>query len=532
MERRQNNEVLIDGSSLDLATLIAVARRSSEKGPRVSLCPEARKKVTAAHNYVMKLSQGNAAIYGVNTGFGLLSDVRIDSAKLEQLQINLLRSHACGMGEPLKRDVVRAALLLRANTLAKGYSGCSAELIDSILALIDREVVPWVPEQGSVGACGDLAPLAHLTLVLIGEGKAYHKGVLLDGASALKAAGLSPYRLKPKEGLSLINGTQIMTAIGALVIHDAIEAAQIADIAGAMSLEAYRGTKKAFHPRIHAIRPHFGQVEVAENLTKIMGESQIALSHANCGRVQDPYSFRCMPQVHGASRDFVRSALNHLVTEFNASTDNPLVFTPEEMLQQGALLDGGDIVSGGNFHGQYIAMAMDTVGIALSEFANISEIRIEKLINPTMSQLPAFLTPDPGLNSGMMIVQVAAASLVSENKILSHPAVVDSIPTSADKEDHVSMGVTAARKAATILCNLQKVLAMELLCASQAISFLRPLNSSKPIEVAIGEIRKFVPVIEQDRAFHIDIESILSIIQDGSFLRAVRAEVGSLWSAK
>ena len=528
MDRQSNKDILLDGDSLTLQAVVAVARRAAGKGPRVKLSPESRKRIAASHDYVTRLARGDAAIYGVNTGFGLLSDVRIDNDKLEQLQINLLRSHACGVGEPFRPEVVKAALLLRANTLAKGYSGCSVELIEAILDLLENEIVPWVPEQGSVGACGDLAPLAHLALVLIGEGQAYYKGKLVDGKTALKGAGLKPHLLRAKEGLSLINGTQIMTAIGALVVHDAIEAANLADLAGAMSLEGFRGTAKAFDPMIHAIRPHMGQVKVAKNLLRILEDSKIASGHADCGRIQDPYSFRCMPQVHGVSRDYIHHCVSILETEFNSSTDNPLVFTPAQMKKKGKNAQGGEIVSGGNFHGQYVAMAMDTVTIALAEFANISEQRIEKLVNPAMSQLPAFLTPDPGLNSGMMIVQVAAASLVSENKILSHPAVVDSIPTSADKEDHVSMGVTAARKASTVLGNVQKVLAMEFLCASQAIEFHRPKRSSAAVEIAMKSIREKVPPIEQDRAFHIDIEAIRRKILDGTLLRAVEKEIGTL----
>lgn len=528
MDRLPNKDILLDGESLTLSAVVAVARRAAGKGPRVKLAPAAKKRVAAAHDYVMRLARGEAAIYGVNTGFGLLSDVRIEKEKLAQLQVNLLRSHAAGVGEPLRPEVVKAALLLRANTLAKGYSGCSVELVEAILALLDKEVIPWVPEQGSVGACGDLAPLAHMSLVLIGEGKAYYRGKLLDGAAALRAAGLKPYKLKAKEGLSLINGTQIMTAIGALVVHDAIELANLADIAGAMSLEAFRGTQKAFHPMIHAARPHPGQIRVAKNLQLLLRGSKIAVSHKNCGRIQDPYSLRCMPQVHGVSRDYIQRCVGLLETEFNSSTDNPLVFTPEMLREKGENEGGGEIVSGGNFHGQYVAMAMDTVGIALAEFANIAEQRIEKLINPAMSQLPAFLTPEPGLNSGMMIVQVAAASLVSENKILAHPAVVDSIPTSADKEDHVSMGVTAARKAAAILSNVKNVVAMELLCASQGIEFHRPLRSSAAIEIAMETIRKVVPPIAEDRAFHLDIGAIRELIDNGHLLRAVEEEVGAL----
>lgn len=529
MDRYPNKrDVSLDGESLTLASVLAVSRRDAGKGPKVKISAKAKARVVKAHKYVSKIAKGNVAVYGINTGFGLLSDVRIDANKLEELQINLLRSHATGVGTPLPEDVVRAALLLRANTLAKGHSGCSVELIQAIIDLLNNGISPWIPRKGSVGACGDLAPLAHMSLVLIGEGKAYYKGKLISGARALKLAGLKPYQLQAKEGLSLINGTQIMTAIAALTLHDALELVKIADIAGAMSLEAFQGTSKAFDPNVHRLRPHKGQLAVAKNLNRLAKGSKIAESHIDCDRVQDPYSFRCMPQVHGVSRDYVRQALECLETEFNSSTDNPLVFLPEDLKGEGAHVDGGEIVSGGNFHGQYPAMTMDVVAIALSELANISDQRIQKLINPSMSKLPAFLTKDPGLNSGMMIVQVAAAALVSENKVLCHPASVDSIPTSADKEDHVSMGVTAARKAAEVLDNVRHVLAMELLCASQGLEFHKPLKAGKALNVAYELIREKVKPIGRDRAFHKDIEAITDLLRKGTLLRAVEQSIGEL----
>ncbi len=367
-----------------------------------------------------------------------------------------------------------------------------------------------------------------MALVLIGEGKAYYNGKLLDGTSALKAAGLKPHILQAKEGLALINGTQIMTSIGALVLEESARLAKIADIAAAMSLEATKGTSRAFHPAIHALRPHLEQGQVAENMRRLLAKSAIAESHKDCGRVQDPYSFRCVPQVHGASRRFLTNASQILETEANSVTDNPLVFLPEDLKEGDGDSSAGEIISGGNFHGEYVAMAMDTVAIALSELANISDLRIQKLINPTMSGLPAFLTPDPGLNSGMMIVQVAAASLVSENKILSHPASVDSIPTSADKEDHVSMGTTAARKARQILINTKNVLAMELLCAAQGLDFHKPLRAGVGAQTALECIRKKVKFAAEDRAFHIDIEKIREMIDDNSLLTAVEEKLKKL----
>lgn len=511
----------LDGLSLGLESLHDFACAPIASAPKVSLTKSAVAKIKASHTFLRKLSQSDEAYYGVNTGFGLLSDKRIPKDKLAQLQINLLRSHACGVGHPLSEPEARASLLLRANTLAQGASGVSVDLVEAILALLNKGVTPWVPEQGSVGACGDLAPLAHLSLVLIGEGRAYYKGKLMSGGAALKKAGLKPHTLQPKEGLALINGTQIMTAIGALVIRDALLLAKHADIAGSLSLEACRGTSRAFHPFIQSLRPHPTQKKVAENLRALLGQSEVAESHHNCGRVQDPYSFRCMPQVHGASRLLINNSVPVVETEMNSVTDNPVVMVPHGN-------HAGDVLSGGNFHGEFMAQIMDTVAIALSEFANISDLRMQKLVNPNMSRLPAFLTPDPGLNSGMMIVQVSAASLVSENKILSHPASVDSIPTSADQEDHVSMGVTAARKARQVLINSRRVLAMELLCGAQGLDFLRPLKAGKGAEAAYKVIRKHVKTAKVDRAFHEDIEIIEELIKNNTILEAVEAAVGTL----
>ncbi len=517
--------LVLDGKSLSLSAIHAFAHVTPEEAPRVSLTPGARSKIKKSHEYVQSLASSKQAIYGVNTGFGLLSDIKISSDQLQQLQVNLLRSHACGVGNALSIAESRAALLLRANTLCQGHSGCSLELLDALIAIMNAGIAPWIPEQGSVGACGDLAPLAHMALVLIGEGKAYYQGKLLDGAAALKTAGMQPHILQAKEGLALINGTQIMTAIGALVLEESTRLVKIADIAAAMSLEAVKGTSRAFHPAIHKLRPHLEQGQVAENMRKLLAKSAIAESHKDCGKVQDPYSFRCVPQVHGASRRLLNNAVLVLETEANSVTDNPLVFLAEDLTDKDELMSGGDIISGGNFHGEYVAMMMDTVAIALSEIANISDLRIQKLINPSMSGLPAFLTPEPGVNSGMMIVQVAAASLVSENKILSHPASVDSIPTSADKEDHVSMGTTASRKARQILMNVKNVLAMEILCAAQGLDFHKPLRAGIGVQAALEAVRKKIKFASQDRAFHIDIEKIREMIDDNSILVATEEKV-------
>jgi histidine ammonia-lyase len=474
-------------------------------GKRVELASVAREKITTAYEYLRERTSSGETIYGVNTGFGLLSNVRISDKDLEELQYNLLRSHSVGTGNPISIPAARAMLLLRAANLSRGHSGVRVELVEHCIRLLNAGVTPWIPEQGSVGASGDLAPLSHLSLVLIGEGKAYYKGELLPGKKALAAAGIKPIRLGPKEGLALINGTQFMTALGTLALLEAEYLCDTADLSGAASLEALAGTVVAFDPEIQAVRGHPGQILAAERLREILapgGElSAIAKSHEGCGKVQDPYSLRCMPQVHGASRDTLRFVREVLEREVNAVTDNPLVF-PES----------GKVVSGGNFHGQIVSIAMDALSIAMAEIASISEQRIEKLINPALSGLPAFLVKEGGVNSGFMIVQVAAASIVSENKTLCHPASVDSIPTSADKEDHVSMGAWAARKATLVTQNTRRVLAMELLAATTGIDFHRPLKSSKRIESMIKTVRTKVKPITKDRTFYVDIQAIEELL--------------------
>ncbi len=477
-------------------------------GRKVELAPPAIKRIEAAHKYLLAKVKSGDTFYGINTGFGLMSNVKIKSSDLEALQYNLIRSHACGVGPYLEDRYVRAMLLLRAANLTQGHSGVSVKLVRQILDVLNAGVCPLIPEQGSVGASGDLAPLAHLALVLIGEGKARLGGEIMSGAQALQTAGLQAIRLGPKEGLALINGTQFMTAIGALTLLEAEHLCDAADAAAAMTLEALRGTDAAFSEEIHAVRPHPGQIKTAQRMRKLLTEkgprggkkSAIALSHADCGKVQDPYSLRCVPQVHGASRDtltFVRQVLSR---EINAVTDNPLIFPKAGK--------GGKILSGGNFHGQIVAMSMDYLSIAAAEIASISELRIEKLINPALSDLPAFLVKEGGLNSGYMIIQVAAAAIVSENKTLCHPASVDSIPTSADKEDHVSMGAWAARKAAKVVTNTRRVLSMELMAGAQGIDLLRPLKSTQAVETLHAAVRERVPFAESDRIFHDDILAI------------------------
>lgn len=475
-------------------------------GQKVELSSEAIAKIDRSNAFLMSEIATGKTIYGVNTGFGLLSNVRIEDADIETLQYNLLRSHAVGVGPAMSDNVSRAMLFLRAASLAQGFSGVRRLVVEQILKLLNRDVCPLIPQQGSVGASGDLAPLSHLALVLIGEGRARVKGKEMSGAEALKAADLEPIRLGPKEGLALINGTQFMTAIGTLALLEAEHLCDVADVTGAMTLEALRGTETAFEPEIHEVRPHPGQVMVAERVRKIMlsggGPSQISLSHEGCGKVQDPYSVRCIPQVHGASRDTLAFVRQVLEREVNSVTDNPLIF-PETKR----------ILSGGNFHGQIVAIAMDALAIAMAEIASISEQRIEKLINPAISELPAFLTKHGGLNSGFMIIQVAAASIVSENKTLCHPASVDTIPTSADKEDHVSMGAWAARKAHRVIVNSRRVVALELLSAAQGIDLLRPLRSSEMIEALHSRVRKFVKYMDHDRSLHEDIAYVEKLIE-------------------
>ena len=503
----------LGASSLTFRDVFRVAVERQQ----VVLSNEAVSRIQCSYEFLMSRVKTGETYYGVNTGFGLLSNVRISPPDLETLQYNLLRSHACGLGSPLSDTAVRAMLLLRAANLALGHSGVSLQLVEQILLLLNRGVIPVVPEQGSVGASGDLAPLAHLALPLIGEGRAKFKGQELSAAHALKLAGIAPIRLGPKEGLALINGTQFMSALGTLNLLEAEHLCNTADLVGALSLEALRGTAAAFDPAIHKVRPHPGQIQVAENLrnwvTPDGSRSEIGLSHLDCNRVQDPYSLRCMPQVHGATRDvlsFVRDVLNR---EINSVTDNPLVFPDEEK-----------ILSGGNFHGQILAFAMDALAIAMAEMASISEQRLEKMINPATSGLPAFLTAKGGLNSGFMMVQVTAASLVSENKTLCHPASVDSIPTSADKEDHVSMGAWSARKASLVLSNSKKVLSLELLAAAQGLDLLRPLRSTEPLERVHQLIRRRIKRLDEDRSYVDDFAAIMEIVDSDEFRQALKRE--------
>ena len=473
----------LDGNNLTLDDAERILHGQVE---HLTLASAARKRVQRARRCLENLLASGATIYGVNTGFGKLANQRIQAEEVLALQENLLRSHAVGVGPLLSVGEVRLALALRIQALAKGHSGVTLELLDALLAMFNRGVVPAIPEQGSVGASGDLAPLAHLALVVMGEGhalvskpglaaesvtrsgRARVSGKLLSGRAALRRVHLKPHKLQAKEGLSLINGTQISTAVLAEAAVRVRQLARIADVAGAMTIEATKSSQKPFDPRIHAIRPHPGQIACAANLRRLLADSEIMESHAHCSKVQDAYSMRCMPQVHGSLRGALAQVVRVLECELNAATDNPLVFP-----------DTGEVLSGGNFHGQPIALAADLLAAATTDLGSISERRTENLVNPDLSGLPGFLTPHPGLNSGMMLVQVLAAALVSENKTLSFPAGVDSIPTSANREDHVPMSTAAARKCRSVVNNTSRVLVCELLCAAQGLEFHKPLRPSK-----------------------------------------------------
>ncbi|HUD71746.1 MAG TPA: histidine ammonia-lyase [Dongiaceae bacterium] len=507
------HQVVLDGQDLDLETVGRVARG----GVRLALGPAARARIDAAHAVVRRVLEGPDQVYGVNTGFGHLKDIRIPPDDLEALQANLIRSHAAGVGAPLPADATRALMLLRAHVLARGHSGVRPIVVESLVAHLNAGILPVVPEQGSVGASGDLAPLSHLALLLIGEGRAIADGRATTAAAAQKAAGLAPLTLGPKEGLALVNGTQMITAVGTLAALEARDLAAHADLAGAASLEALKGSHKAFDARLHALKPHRGQIDSAANLRALLDDSAIARSHAGCGRVQDAYSLRCMPQVHGAARELIGFVEALLAVEINAITDNPIVFP-----------DSGDLVSGGNFHGEAPAMALDALAIAAAEIAAISERRIERLMNPVFSGLPPFLTPKPGVNSGLMMAQVTAAALVSENKILCHPASVDSIPTEAGQEDHVSMGPIAARKARRVVAHARQVVAIELLAACQALDLLAPLAPGRGVAAAHRAVRRVVPFMERDRVLADDIDAVTALIASGDVRLAAEAVAGRL----
>jgi histidine ammonia-lyase len=485
----------------------------------VELHPDAISRMNASRAVVEKLLASGATAYGINTGFGKLASVRISPEQVQQLQINLVRSHCCGVGEPLNEPETRAMILLRANALAKGLSGIRPHVVDTLCKMLNAKVHPVIPSQGSVGASGDLAPLAHLAQVVIGEGRANHNGKTVDGATALISAGITPVALEAKEGLSLLNGTQGMLALLSLALHDADALINAADIAAALSLDALRGSPGAFDPRIMQARAYQGAATTAKNLARLNHGSTIRESHRSNQqdpRVQDAYSLRCTPQVHGAVRDSVAQSRAMAEVELNSATDNPLVFAATTA-SPSADANPGDIVSGGNFHGQPLAMAADQLAIAIATLAGISERRIEQMTNPLTSMLPAFLTPEPGLNSGFMIAQVTAAALTSENKALATPHSVDSISTSGNQEDYVSMGMSGARRVQRMLTNLRHILAIELLCACQGIDLLAPLQTGTLAQKAYAAIRAQSPKLTIDRPLAPDIESVSALLYKNSF---------------
>ena len=493
--------VEIDGSSLTLEDV-----QKAAEGEAVALASGARASVERARRLVEGIVERGEVVYGINTGFGALADVVIAPEQLRELQVNLVRSHSCGIGDPLPEQVVRAMMLQRANVLSKGYSGCRSVVIDTLIRMLNAGVHPVIPSRGSVGASGDLAPLAHLALAAIGEGEAVYEGRRTPALEALHKAGIEPLTLEAKEGLALLNGTQAMTAVGVLALLGGERLADAADVTGAMSLEALRGTPVAFDEKIQSARPHPGQILSARRLRGLIEGSEIRESHRDARsdpRVQDAYSIRCMPQVHGAVRDSLAHARNVLEIEINSATDNPLIFA-----------DTGQVLSGGNFHGEPVALALDYAAIAVADLGTISERRVERLVNPDLSGLPPFLTKYAGTNSGMMIAQVAAVSLIAENNVLAHPASVTNLPTSANKEDHVSMGMTSALKFAHVVKNVEIILAIELMCAAQGLEYLKPLRPGPRLASVYEKVRELVPPLGRDVPLHHYIELLVPVVRE------------------
>lgn len=505
--------ILLDFDGMSLEELIAIARN----GANVAISSQAEERILATRRLIDRWVREGRVIYGVTTGFGALSRVTISEQDTRRLQANILASHSAGVGELLDDEAVRAIMALRIKDMARGHSGIRLETLRLLIELLNGGVIPCVPEKGSVGASGDLVPLAHLGSVLIGEGEAFYRGRKMSGREALSAAGLEPVRLESAEGLALINGTQAMTGIGGLAVYDAEQLCRHTDIAAAMSLEVLMGSRTEFNPAIQKVRPHPGQAAAADNMLRMTRDSEIISSHKDCSRVQDAYTLRCSPQVHGASHDTIQYARKVVETEMNSSTNNPLFFHETE-----------EFLLGGNFHGQPVGFVMDFLAIAVAELANISERRIERLVNPMLSGLPGFLISEGGLNSGFMIAQYTAAALVSENKVLAHPATVDSIPTSANKEDHVSMGTIAARKAREIVGNAENVLAIELLCAAQALDMFTNLKPGEGTRKAYEVIRQCVTHMDRDRFLSRDIAAVKALMKSGRLLRAVEETIGPL----
>ena len=501
--------VLIDGDTLTIEDIINVARNNY----KVKICDEALLKIKESRALVDELVENEETVYGITTGFGKFSDVVISKSETKQLQKNLIVSHACGVGDPFDEQTVRAIMLLRANALAKGFSGIRLSTLNTLIAMINEGVHPIIPEKGSLGASGDLAPLAHMVLVMMGMGEAVYKGKRMLGSEAMEKASIETVELEAKEGLALINGTQVLTAVGALAVYDAINLTRVADVCTSLTLEAKKGIITAFDSRIAAVKNYKGQGLSAENVRNLTTGSDRITKQGEL-HIQDSYSIRCSSQVHGASRDAIDYVREKVLIEINSATDNPLVFT-----------DNGDVISGGNFHGQPMALAFDFLGIALAELANISERRIEQLVNPSISNLPPFLVKNGGSNSGFMIVQYSAAALVSENKVLAHPASVDSIPSSGNQEDHVSMGTIAARKARDILKNVRKVLGMELACACQAIDLTQNGSLGCGTDAAYLAVRKYVDFVENDVVMYPLLNACESIIESGELIEEIEKHI-------
>ncbi len=498
---------------MTLEKLVKIARQ----GAHVKLTEGSEQRLRDTRRLIEKWVEEEKTIYGVTTGFGALSDVVISKKDTRKLQDNILMSHAAGVGDPLDEESVRAIMALRIKDLARGHSGIRLATVEHLIALLNWGVCPLIPEKGSVGASGDLAPLAHSALVLVGLGEAFYKGQRMTGRQVLSKCGLTPIQLEAGEGLALVNGTQVMTAIGALAVYDAVNLSKMIDITAAMSLEVLMGSRTEFNKKIHEIRPHPGQAAAAENMERLVQNSEIITSHKDCGRIQDAYTLRCSPQVHGATKDALNYCRKVIETEMNSSTNNPLIYAETR-----------DFLLGGNFHGQPVALALDFLSMAVAELANISERRIERLVNPMLSGLPAFLVSDGGLNSGFMIAQYTAAALVSENKVLCHPASVDSIPTSANKEDHVSMGTIAARQCRDIISNTADVIAIELLCGAQALDLFTNLKPGEGTLTAYRIIRQTISHLASDRILSRDIAAMKELIRSGKILAAVEKKVGKL----
>jgi histidine ammonia-lyase len=492
----------LNGQRLSLAEVSAVARSAE----RVTLAAAARARIAASRRVIEQIIAENRTVYGVNTGFGKLSDVRIDPSQIRDLQLNLVRSHSCGLGDPLSIEEARAMLLLRANVLALGYSGCRPIVVETLIKMLNDGVTPVIPEKGSVGASGDLAPLAHLALTAIGEGEAYFENQRVPSKDALARAGIAPLLLEAKEGISLLNGTQAMAAVGGLALFRAERLARLADVAGAMSLEALKGTPVAFDERIHSARPHAGQTAVAQHLRELLRDSEIRESHVEGDpRVQDAYSLRCMPQVHGAVRDALKHAREIVETETGSATDNPLVF-----------VESSEVLSGGNFHGAPLALAFDYAAMAITDLMSITERRIDRLVNPDSNEdLPPFLTSDPGPASGFMMLQIVAASLLSEARVLAHPASIDNVPTDGNKEDHVSMGMTGAIKFRSIVGLAENMVALELIAAAEGLEYRKPLQPGRGVRQAYDWVRNSFSPLAGDRAMSSEIEHLAVLIREG-----------------